>query len=424
MMRKDFAMLMRDKPGLATLFVMPLLLLIVIALVQDAALSAMQGSGSTLLIVCRSGGAQSSALERRLAQQAAFRADTKVMDGASAADLGAIARRGGYRAAVLLPDDLGGAIRTLLSAAAHKSNGIPEIAVWIDPAVPLSLRNGMMAEISRCVAMDESRQVLDEAARAAAALAGFGNATGRFVQPPAREPAGPYDTNFIRIRDCAGGGSGAGPVPTVTQQNVPAWAIFGMFFIVIPLSSHLITERRNGTLLRLMMAPAWRGYFLLGKVATYTLTGTVQLLVLLAAGFLVLPHLGLPALEIHSPVWLTLAGGLVAGLAASCFGLLVGLVSRSQQQASTVGAIAVVIAAALGGIMVPMFVMPPYLQAIGDLSPLSWALNLFLDLFLRQSGWREIQREVFLLLAFSGACLGIGLVCLQGRIAAGTTGAR
>jgi ABC-2 type transport system permease protein len=54
--------------------------------------------------------------------------------------------------------------------------------------------------------------------------------------------------------------------PTAAQQNVPAWALFGMFFIVVPLSGSLIRERQTGSLLRLMTMPSWSGRF----VPTYS----------------------------------------------------------------------------------------------------------------------------------------------------------
>ena len=49
----------------------------------------------------------------------------------------------------------------------------------------------------------------------------------------------------------------------------------------------------------------------------------------------------------------------------------------------TFGAVSVVIAAAIGGIMVPVFAMPPVMQTISIFSPLSWGLNAFLDVFVR-----------------------------------------
>ena len=43
----------------------------------------------------------------------------------------------------------------------------------------------------------------------------------------------------------------SGGRPSSVQQNVPAWLIFGMFFVVMPMSALFIVERRDGTLARL-----------------------------------------------------------------------------------------------------------------------------------------------------------------------------
>ena len=48
--------------------------------------------------------------------------------------------------------------------------------------------------------------------------------------------------------------------PNSVQHSVPAWLIFGMFFIMIPLSNVMAMERQTNTLTRLNMAraPAWK----------------------------------------------------------------------------------------------------------------------------------------------------------------------
>jgi ABC-2 type transport system permease protein len=60
----------------------------------------------------------------------------------------------------------------------------------------------------------------------------------------------------------------------------------------------------------------------------------------------------------------------------------------------------VVIAAALGGVMVPSYVMPKVMQSIGAFSPLSWGLNAFLTVFVRGGGIRSILPEVASMLLF------------------------
>ncbi len=54
--------------------------------------------------------------------------------------------------------------------------------------------------------------------------------------------------------------------PTSVQHSVPAWLIFGMFFIMIPLSNVMAMERQTNTLTRLRMAQASAGSLLLASL--------------------------------------------------------------------------------------------------------------------------------------------------------------
>jgi ABC-2 type transport system permease protein len=56
--------------------------------------------------------------------------------------------------------------------------------------------------------------------------------------------------------------------------------------------------------------------------------------------------------------------------AAAGLGLLITGLARTRRQQTTIGTITVLILSAVGGSMIPSFMMPPSLQAIGD-----WAFN-------------------------------------------------
>jgi len=71
------------------------------------------------------------------------------------------------------------------------------------------------------------------------------------------------------------------------------------------------------------------------------------------------------------------------------------------------GAILVVIMAALGGIFMPVYMMPEKLKIVSMLSPLRWGVDSYLDLFLRGSGLTSIWTNLLLLLGFYGVSLGI-----------------
>jgi len=68
-----------------------------------------------------------------------------------------------------------------------------------------------------------------------------------------------------------------------------------------------------------------------------------------------------------------------------------------------------VIASALGGIMVPTFLMPAALQQVSAFSPMNWGLNAFLGIFVRQYGFWDVLPDVLKLLAFFGVTLFVSL---------------
>ena len=100
-------------------------------------------------------------------------------------------------------------------------------------------------------------------------------------------------------------------------------------------------------------------------------------------GAQVLPRLGTASLEVGTQYAAIAAAALAAAFAATGFGIMMGAINRTTEQSSVFCATAVVIAAALGGIMVPSFLMPAKMQQVGQLSPLQWGLSAFVDLFLR-----------------------------------------
>lgn len=202
-------------------------------------------------------------------------------------------------------------------------------------------------------------------------------------------------------------------LPTSVQQNVPAWTLFGMFFIVIPLAGTLIRERQEGTLTRLMTMPVGNSSLLLGKVLAYLAICLVQFGLMLVVGKFILPLLGTPVLEIGSAPLALLVVAVSAALAACGYGILVGVLAKSYDQASTFGAVSVVIAAAMGGVMVPVYVMPRVMQDLSVISPLGWGLDAFLDIFVRDGNLFSVLPRITALIGFFLVCLAFALLMFR-----------
>ena len=202
-------------------------------------------------------------------------------------------------------------------------------------------------------------------------------------------------------------------VPSAVQQSVPAWLVFSMFFIVIPISNTFISERGQGTLMRLKSMNVSRISLIVGKMIPYLLINAIQVLIMIAIGITVVPLFGGTALTLgNSPGGLALIAFAVS-FSAIALALLIAAVAKTTEQATTIGAILNTIFGALGGIMVPTFVMPRFMQEIANLSPMAWGLEGFLDIFLRDGGATDVLPESLALGLFGAVMLALTLIILR-----------
>lgn len=203
---------------------------------------------------------------------------------------------------------------------------------------------------------------------------------------------------------------------SASQMSVPAWLIFGMFFIVLPMSNSLQLEFQSGVLVRLRALPLAQSTLLLSKLIPYSLINMLQFILLLSLGFFVLPLLGLPALSIHGNELAYFPLAICITSACCCFGLLIAAVARNTEQALLLSAGSNLILAAIGGIMVPKNMMPISMQHIAELSPMSWALDAFLTLLVGQGELKDIAIWCYYLLVFALCTGAAGVILLHRRV--------
>ena len=202
-------------------------------------------------------------------------------------------------------------------------------------------------------------------------------------------------------------------VPSAVQQSVPAWLVFSMFFIVIPISNTFISERGQGTLMRLKSMNVSRISLIVGKMVPYLFINAIQVLIMIAIGIHVVPLFGGTALTLgSSPGGLALIAVAVS-FSAIALALLIASLARTTEQATTIGAVLNIIFGALGGIMVPTFVMPRFMQELANFSPMSWGLEGFLDIFLRDGGAADVLPESLALVLFGVLALALTGIILR-----------
>ncbi len=171
-------------------------------------------------------------------------------------------------------------------------------------------------------------------------------------------------------------------VPSSIPYYAAAVAIMFLLFASLNGALTLLQEKESGLLERLSTGPSGVRAVIDGKFCFLWLQGVVQVTVIFLAAWL---GFGLDLPRNLSP-WLAIS--VAASAAAS--GLMLGFVSlcRTVQQAQTLGTIIVLIASAIGGSMIPRFLMPQYIQTMGWLTPNTWVLEAYGAIFLRNETWQ------------------------------------
>ena len=97
-------------------------------------------------------------------------------------------------------------------------------------------------------------------------------------------------------------------------------------------------------------------------------------------------------------------------LAAVCWALCVASMVRTSEQATVIGGVGNILMGAVGGIMVPQFLMPPAMRALARVSPMAWGLDGFHAVLLRHGSVREVLPYAACLLAFAAASLAAAML--------------
>ena len=189
--------------------------------------------------------------------------------------------------------------------------------------------------------------------------------------------------------------------PSSVQQSVPAWLVFSMFFILIPISNTFINEKNFGTISRIRSINVSLFPILIGKIIPYFLVNQIQVVIMILVGIFIVPLFGGDSLVISGNYLLIFCMSSTISFAAICFALFIANISKTTEEATSIGGVTNIVLAALGGIMVPKFVMPQFMQDISSYSPMSWGLEGLLEIFVRGGSFSDIKIYILYLVIFA-----------------------
>ncbi len=403
---KDLVLLLRDKPGLFFTVVFPLLFAIFFGSIFAGA-----GSGAAAIavaVVDEDATPESRAFIETLSKAT----ELKVTRAASRDEAAGFVRRGRQTAFVLLPKGFGNARQRMFAGQSLT------IEVGVDPS--RKAESGLLQGILTRYAfegMKESFTNPDAMKRSAdSAIESLRGASD--VDPAERQRLERFLGELQRFSDRpAGAGPAAGWEPLAIKSldvavegrrpknsyeiSFPQGIIWGVMACAAAFGIGLVVERSRGTLVRLQMSPVSRTQILAGKgLACFAATvGLVAALLAFAAVAFRLRPDSLPLLAVA-----------VLSIATCFVGIMMMLsvVGRSEAAAGGIGWAVLTVMAMIGGGMVPLFVMPSWMQTVSHASPVKWAI-----LALEGAIWRgftpaEMALPCGILVAVGVACFAAG----------------
>jgi len=180
-------------------------------------------------------------------------------------------------------------------------------------------------------------------------------------------------------------------------QAVAGTAILMLLFSVAGVGTSILEEKENGTINRLLYSPLKGSTILYSKMLFAFFISVLQLTTMFIFAWLVFNM----DMSVNIPGLILMITA--TSFAVSSLGIFLAAVAKTRQQAQNLSTIIILVMSAIGGSMIPLFIMPAILQKIALLSVNYWGIQGFYDLFWRVLPLKEILPKILIL-------TGIGLI--------------
>ena len=399
---KDIRILTRDRLGLIFMFVMPIVLAVVITAVQNSTFEMLNTNTVPMLLCNRDTGDAGKQLEAAITKVGMF--DLKqVTPNVTDKEISEKMHSKDAVIAIIIPADFTQKIKLKASETAKKAlknfgmqtdsiitdSSIQPITLLYHPVLQESFRHSIQGALRSSLLMVQNREVLKS-------LYFSLNETSL---PDSLEKE--LMSSQVTINEIPVSRDGSRNIPNASQHNVPAWTVFAMFFIVISLGGSVVREKLNGSFVRLKTLPTNYLVALISKQLTYLLVTFVQAAVVFSIGIWLFPLMGLPKLNLPADITGVVIVTLICGWCAVSYAIMIGVFAKTQEQANGIGAVSIVLMAAVGGLLVPSFAMPASFALVMKMSPLHWCLEAYYGLFLEGGKLKDVILNIIPLLGIT-----------------------
>jgi ABC-2 type transport system permease protein len=412
---KDMRILTRDRLGLVFMFAMPIVLALVITAVQNSTFEMLNTNTVPMLICNRDTGEAGKQMQTAIEKVGMFSLK-QVTPNVTDKEISDRMHKKDAVIAIIIPTDFTKKLKekadviakkalqnfgmqTAKSVATIDSGVVQPITLLYHPVLQESFRHSIQGALKSALQVVQNKEVLKS----------IYFAMNETALPDSLEKD--LMNSQVGIVEIPVSRDGSRNIPNASQHNVPAWTVFAMFFIVISLGGSVVREKLNGSFVRLKTLPTNYLVALISKQLTYLFITFIQALVVFSMGIWLFPYMGLPRLDLPADVIGVVIVTLICGWCAVSYAIMIGVFAKTQEQANGIGAVSIVLMAAVGGLLVPSFAMPESFQFVMKLSPLHWCLEAYYGLFLEGGKLKDVILNIIPLLGISFA---IQLITLYG----------
>ena len=193
-------------------------------------------------------------------------------------------------------------------------------------------------------------------------------------------------------------------------QAVAGTAIMMLLFSISDVGGGLLEEKESGTLFRLMFAPIKPTDILIGKMGATFIISLLQLVIMFVFSWLVFD---LPIFtDVPSLIVLTIC----ISFAVASFGIFLVAIAKTRQQLQNLSTIIILVMSAIGGSMVPIFIMPSIMQKMAVVSLNYWGIQGYYDIFWRGLSFSEIIPKMLIICAIGLVMISISIPLFKKNI--------
>jgi ABC-type multidrug transport system permease subunit len=402
---KDLKLAFRDRAALIFMLLAPFLLTLGLGAVTGSFSGGSSGIQEIPVIIVNQDGGQigNALVELFQSNDLASLVAPTLMDGATSAKLAVDENKAA--AAIIIPS---GFTQSIIPAQGQAtSTEVVQVELYSNPTMPTSV--GVLKTI-----LDEFMNQV-EVGRVGGEVAVTGLIT----------------SGRIQVQDAAAMGQAMGisqanasaESQSITLKNVtpngkavkfsmlallaPGMALMFLMYTTTNGGRTLLAERDLGTLPRLLVSPTTGTQVLGGKVVGIFLTGTLQMLILIAGTAMLF---GLQWGDQQAVLVLVLA----AVFGATGWGMLVAAISKTPGQVSAIGSAIMLTFGVLGGSFFNLDIMASWFRLVAKISPNAWGMDGFTTLALGGT-LVDIWQPVLALIVMGALLFAVAVVVFNRR---------